>query len=181
MSRPKRYAEAAKHAPTHVSVADVEVLEHRVVELRTKGNSFREINRILGVTRADRIFNRAIAREGNIELSRQHAIALEAERLDALQAGIWSKAVDGDPEAIRACLGVLTRRAKMLGLDHADAMSARAVEVEETRVRLLADALVGALEAAGLDRETQARVLDAFDQAKPVTIEGELGPESDLL
>lgn len=181
-TRPKRYAEAAKSAPRHVNISEVEVLEHRVVELRTKGKTFREINKILGVSRSDRLFHRGMAREGNIELTRMQAIKLEAERLDALQSGLWDRAVEGDEGAVRECLKILERRARMLGLDHSDSVNARSVEVEEAKVRLVAGALAQALENAGLSDADKARVLDAFGS---VTAEASAGPleleESSLL
>ena len=181
-TRPKRYAEAAKSAPRHVNISEVEVLEHRVVELRTKGKTFREINKILGISRSDRLFHRGMAREGNIELTRMQAIKLEAERLDALQSGLWDRAVEGDEGAVRECLKILERRARMLGLDHSDSVNARSVEVEEAKVRLVAGALAQALENAGLSDADKARVLDAFGS---VTTEVSAGPleleESNLL
>lgn len=162
-TRPQRYDEAAKSAPRHVNLAEIEVLEHRVVELRTKGKTFREINQALGISKSDRIFRRALTREGNIELSRMEAIRLEAERLDALQSGIWDRAIEGDAAAVAQCLKILERRARLHGLDHADAVNARAVEVEAAKVQLVAGALTKALEIAGLDDATKARVLEAFE------------------
>lgn len=42
---------------------------------------------------------------------------VELMRLDRLQAAAWAKAVQGDPRAIHACLQVIDRRCKLLGLD----------------------------------------------------------------
>jgi hypothetical protein len=45
---------------------------------------------------------------------------LEIARLDAMLAGIWDKARGGNVAAIDRVLGIMQRRAKLLGLDLAD-------------------------------------------------------------
>lgn len=42
---------------------------------------------------------------------------VELMRLDRLQAAAWATAIQGDPRAIHACLQVIDRRCKLLGLD----------------------------------------------------------------
>lgn len=42
---------------------------------------------------------------------------LELARLDRIQRGVWAHAVAGDTKAVRAVLGVMDRRARLLGLD----------------------------------------------------------------
>jgi hypothetical protein len=42
---------------------------------------------------------------------------LELMRLDAMAAGLWPRAVDGDAVACVTCLKVMERRATLLGLD----------------------------------------------------------------
>ena len=39
------------------------------------------------------------------------------DRLDALQVSVWDKALSGDYKAARMVLDIMTRRAKLLGLD----------------------------------------------------------------
>jgi hypothetical protein len=50
----------------------------------------------------------------------------------------------------------------MLGLDFADFLTGKMVEVEEAKVRLMGTALVTALQAASVDKGTQRTILDAF-------------------
>ncbi|NYG07772.1 hypothetical protein BJ986_002259 [Phycicoccus badiiscoriae] len=42
---------------------------------------------------------------------------LESQRLDALQAALWDKAMSGDVNAARSILGVITARVRLLGLE----------------------------------------------------------------
>lgn len=42
---------------------------------------------------------------------------LEAERLDAMFLPVYSNAMRGDLQALSACLNIMTRRARLLGLD----------------------------------------------------------------
>ena len=42
---------------------------------------------------------------------------LEVQRLDALQVGLWDKAVSGDVKAVNAVLRIIEQRSRLLGLD----------------------------------------------------------------
>ncbi len=42
---------------------------------------------------------------------------LEIERLDSLMRGAWARAQSGDDKSIRSVLGIMERRARLLGLD----------------------------------------------------------------
>ena len=48
---------------------------------------------------------------------------LEVERLDALQAGLWDRAVAGDLAAAEAALKIIVARCKLLGLNQTSAAS----------------------------------------------------------
>lgn len=41
----------------------------------------------------------------------------ELQRLDRLQAGVWTAAAGGDPRAIETAIRIIDRRCKLLGLD----------------------------------------------------------------
>jgi hypothetical protein len=115
-----------------------------------------------GLQNADRIFKRAIEREENVEWKRAEAIRLEALRLDELQDGIWGRAMAGDPRSVEVALKVLERRARLHGLDFADMVSGQLVEIEQAKVRVMATALVSALNAAGATKEQRERATAAF-------------------
>ncbi len=92
----------------------------KTLELTEQGHTCREIGSQLGVSAA------TVSNDLKIvlaELSERQAKqteqwrGLEAARLDALQAGVWEKAKAGNVAALEAVLSVMTRRAKMLGLD----------------------------------------------------------------
>jgi hypothetical protein len=50
--------------------------------------------------------------------------ALELLRLDALQVGLWDRAVGGDVKAVNAVLRIIEQRARLLGLDKPESASA---------------------------------------------------------
>ena len=92
--------------------------EERVLELRKAGASLREIAKDIGYANSsgaqaalDRALRRATA--PNIELLRE----TEGERLDALQFGLWPKAMNGDSRAAEVIVKVMERRARLFGLD----------------------------------------------------------------
>jgi hypothetical protein len=115
-----------------------------------------------GISNPDRIWLRAVQRDENVGFRRAEAIRLEEQRLDELQDGIWDKALKGDARAVEVALKVLERRARMLGLDFADEISGRLVEVEQQKVRLMAAALVKALQAADATDEQRRAATTAF-------------------
>jgi hypothetical protein len=115
-----------------------------------------------GISNPDRIWRRAINREENVGWRRAEAIRLEEQRLDELQEGIWDKALAGDARAVEVALKVLERRARMLGLDFADYLSGQMVEIEQAKVKLMATALVKALNAADATQEQKRAATTAF-------------------
>ena len=57
--------------------------------------------------------------------------ALEIQRLDALQAGLWEQATAGDVKAVLAVLRIVQQRSRLLGLDRPEAeMQANATVVD---------------------------------------------------
>ena len=57
------------------------------------------------------------------EAVEQHR-ALELARLDALQVGLWDRAVGGDVKAVNAVLRIIEQRSRLLGLDKPEAAQA---------------------------------------------------------
>lgn len=139
-------------------------LERKVMELRVKGTTFTKINSLLNITNASSVFRRAIQRDANVEFRRQEALRLEESRLDQLQEGIWGRALNGEPRAVEVALKVLERRARLLGLDFADGISAKLVEVEQAKVVLLATALEATLADIGVSAIQREQALTSFFQ-----------------
>jgi hypothetical protein len=158
VSRPQRVLSEAQ-------TAEMLRKERVVLEQRVRGKSFYAIEREFGIPNADRVFRRAIGREENEGYRRAEAIRLEEQRLDSLQEGIWDKALGGDARAVEVALKVLERRARLSGLDFADMISGQLVEVEQAKVRLMAGALVAALEAVGATAEQRRVATAAFMSA----------------
>jgi hypothetical protein len=92
----------------------------RALELRKAGLTFRQIGAEMGVTeqRAHQIVTQELARLNARRAEDAEAVTrLEVERLDALLATVWPKALEGDLPAFDRVLAVLARRAKLLGID----------------------------------------------------------------
>lgn len=92
--------------------------ERQVVALRRQGLTWQEIAEQVGyasASGASEAYYRASTRVvvENIEELR----ALENDRLDNLFAAVWEQALQGDNKALDSCLKIMTRRAKLLGLD----------------------------------------------------------------
>ena len=163
--------------------------ERIVLEERIKGKSFHKIEKEFKIHNPDRVWKRAIAREENLGYVRAEAIRLEELRLDELQEGIWPRALSGDARAVEVALKVLERRARMGGLDFADMISGQLVEVERAKVKVMATALVSALQAIGATPEQRTQATAAFfAQLRTVAAEGApalepagLAPEDEAL
>jgi hypothetical protein len=111
-----------------------------VMRLRLSGLSHDQIGERLGFS-AVRAFQICKAELGRLNAIRTETAEemqrLEVLRLDQLLSGVWQKAIDGNPVALGRALDILTRRAKLLGLDLADrreAVTAGQVVVNVTEV-----------------------------------------------
>lgn len=104
------------------SGANVKALEsrERALELRLRGLTFDRIGADMKISRqaAHQLVVRAMkdARE-QVDQAADDLRAVEVSRLDALLAGLWPKALKGDPGSIDRVLKIAERRAKLLGLD----------------------------------------------------------------
>jgi len=164
--------------------------EWEILRDRCTGKSFGLIDRERDwpLGKASRIWHRAVERDYNMPVLRATAINLEQQRLDALQAGIWPKAMAGDSRAVEVALKVLERRARLLGLDFQDMLNGKIVDIEEGKVRLMAAALTGALQAAGVGPDGHRAAVDAFfaalrppsaDQAESMAVVGVTLPRNE--
>lgn len=151
------------HNPTHTPSAEVIARENHVLELRRAGLSFERIAQEIGIgdrSTAHKIYKRALGRvhqEPAAEIRQ-----LEGDRLDRLQVAVWTKALAGNMQAVDRVLRIMERRAKLLGLDHADGIAERQLQLEADKIRLVAVAFGRALDALDLtaeQRETAARIL----------------------
>ena len=130
--------------------------EKRVVELRREGFTWDQIASDVGYASpsgASDAYYRASARvvQDGIEEIRR----LENDRLDYLFHAVWEKALEGDHKAVETCLKIMTRRAKLLGLD------AR----QEAKVSIQSE-----VDWSNLDEEV-LRITKAFDKAQELGID----------
>lgn len=103
----------------------------QALTLRKEGLTFAEIASIAGYNSPQAAHNAvkraidALIREPASEL-----LALESERLDGLWRGAYPAAKAGDTQAIAACLRVMERRARLLGLDAPERVEAKVTAKE---------------------------------------------------
>jgi DNA-binding CsgD family transcriptional regulator len=141
----------SRQGPSRVRAAQ---LEQKCLELRSAGLSFREIARELKVAPATAY--KAVARglaavNAGCREQAQELRALEALRLDQMQAALWQQATDGDVRAIDRILRIMERRARLLGLDEPERRETKLeIDPQEAKFRrellvrqILADAMNG--------------------------------------
>jgi hypothetical protein len=99
----------------HLAAVDRQVAALR---LRRAGLTYQEIASRLGYAAPSSAW-RAV-RQGlrtTLQEPADDLRTLELARLDALQAGLWSKAIAGNVVAVGGVLAIMKRRASLLGLD----------------------------------------------------------------
>jgi transposase-like protein len=107
---------------SRTSARRVQAQENRrkAVELRRAGASFSQIAAQLGMAKssAHKAVSKALAEiRGELDEQARLLQAQEADRLDALQTKMWTRAIGGDVIAIDKVLRIMERRARLLGLD----------------------------------------------------------------
>jgi hypothetical protein len=122
---------------TGAKALDYAARNAKIIEMRRSGKTCAAIASKFGINR-QRVH--AIILAAIKEVQREPAkslIALENERLDALWRKAYRLAMQGDLQAIAACLRIMERRASLLALDGKDTddgeQEERSVPVEELR------------------------------------------------
>jgi len=88
-----------------------------ILEMRLRGYTCTEIGNVYGLT-SQGVVNVIKRRcEDYVAESAYKIAAVEDQRLEMLLKSTFTKALDGDLAALDACLKVMARRAKLLGLD----------------------------------------------------------------
>ena|SRR5699024_453721 len=120
------------------------------LKLRKSGATYDEIAKQLGLsgrTSAFQCVQRAIR-----DITKEPAkdvLELEVARLDAMLAGLWDKATDGDDKAVNSAIRIMDRRAKYLGLDQTSEPDAMTVPPPGERASKLDSMLREYLEKRG--------------------------------
>lgn len=159
-----------------VLTEEVEAKELRVLKLRRSGLTFDAIASSQwqwppgeGETRrlysdrgaAHKAYRAALDRAYRPDVT--EARQLEDGRLDDLLAAVYPKALRGDIGAANTAIRIGERRARLWGLDHADGIAERMVQIEADKVRLMAVALVATLDELGItEEEVRARFKRIF-------------------
>jgi hypothetical protein len=109
---------------SRISAARVQALEREqtALALRREGKRYDEIADQLGLSTSGAwsLVRRAFKRSQKLnEAEADYQRTLDLERLDAALSAIWPQVESGKLLAVDRLLGILERRAKLLGLDRA--------------------------------------------------------------
>lgn len=139
---------------------EAELKRAQVVHLRRQGISFRAIASQLGYSlpMAYEAFKVAMAENGADPAEVRALRLLESERLDAAQAAIWHKVMNGNLEAVRVFVRVSERRSKLWGLD-APTKTELSGSVEGLAARLPLAEIDAILRQYDLERSAGAKVV----------------------
>ncbi len=110
----------------------------KALQLRLGGASFEQIGRQLGgITpqRAHQLYKQALNRV--VRQPNQEIIDLEVARLDQLLVAMWPKAMGGSGWAVDRCLGIMKRRAELLGLDAPTRHEVMTIDAIDAEIRQL--------------------------------------------
>jgi len=94
--------------------------EEKAVRLRKAGLSYRRIAEAIGMSTqgAYRAVDRAVRKlQTRVAEDTRKMVAIELERLDDMQLGVWQSASKGDTKAIATVLAIMDRRARLTGMD----------------------------------------------------------------
>lgn len=162
------------HSPEHkITTAQ---RRRRVVELRRKGHTYREIaNRIeaehgpealpksWGRSYVGQDLRRALQRvQSDLDEEAADLVRLELDRLNALQSSLWAKAMAGKLGAVDRILSIMRRRAKYLGLDSPEEIRAKVERGDGTEDWL--PALMDALRAFPAARVAAAEAIAPLNE-----------------
>lgn len=102
----------------------------QALALRKQGQTYRDIGAALGIDHSTAVRDVQLALtelNGQLTAEAQSLRAMEAARLDALQAAIWPQAEAGNLRAIDRVIAIMERRARLLGLDASAALPSGAL------------------------------------------------------
>lgn len=147
-----------------VTAPHVLAMERDVITQRRAGRRVDDIAKDLGISpgRVSQLFKQGMAR--HVEVPAREIKQMEADRLDDLQFGVWQAACNGNLKAIEQVLGIMERRAKLLGLDHSDKIAEGMLRIEQDKVRLLAVALNTALDSIQISDDQRAQVFQVMER-----------------
>jgi hypothetical protein len=161
------------------------------VSLSKSSLTFREIGRRMGFTeqRAHALVTEELARLNADRAEQADAVTrLEVERLDALFAAVYPKALKGNMGAVDRCLMIMARRAKMLGIDKEKGgfggvvmqnLNVPAVEMTpQQRVEAVRQVLCAAARPGGPNSEAAhlLAMMDSEAAGAPLTVEAASQP-----
>jgi hypothetical protein len=118
------------------SMAQAKLKRTRAVELAAAGHSYDQIAHEVGFSHRGSAHRAVYKALGEREVEAVDDLRrLELDRLDALQAALWGRAMDGEAAAVTLVLKVIDQRVRVLGLQ-----TAKSLESADPQVLVLAPA-----------------------------------------
>jgi hypothetical protein len=129
--------------------------ERQALEFRRAGMTYEAIADRLGYANksvAFKLIDRALKRTNQGEA--EDVRALEVDRLDRLQMGLWANAIAGDVASARTVIRLMERRSRLLGLDAPTKIDAT-VSLDEAQAAIIVGLLTAVLNELRLTPEQQ--------------------------
>jgi len=148
--------------------------EAQAFKLRRDGKNFRDIGRELGINEsaAWKAVKRAYKRlEKLSESDAEYQRSLDLSRCDVAIVGLMPGVESGKARSVEALMGVLKRRADLLGLDKPQKIASTTPDGEEPYGGLSDGALLG--ELTRFAQAIRAREAEASARSSPVSLEPE--------
>lgn len=143
------------------------LLAVRVADLYLTGHNQVEIAEKLEISQSSVSLYLSEARthwRQDLNKSYEEHLAEARETIRTIMKATQKGLEEGDPRSVEAATKLVERTAKLLGLDHADRISARMVAVEEAKQRILVTAMVAVFDHLGLDGETRIQAFGVLEQ-----------------
>lgn len=144
--------------PLHPRNVEAAVRRARAVDLRASGATYQQIADTLGYDSKGTAH--AAVTQGLAELGRESAeelLAIELATLNRMQIPAFTRARQGDDQAISSVLKIMDRRAKLVGLDDYEARMAAVAERNSAALHLqtswLQDVILAILQRLNLTDE----------------------------
>ena len=101
----------------HRNKALAALRRQRAIELKAQGRTYQQVADELGYANRGtvcRLVNQALATR--VDQTAEEYLTYECDRLNALQASLWDRAMSGDVRAVQAVLRIIDARCRLLGL-----------------------------------------------------------------
>lgn len=155
-------------APDGGRRAEIAVRRSEAVKLKLKGLTWDEVAKECGYSSGGHAcmdIGRFRAEQNKITQAGMEELRAQAlERIDALQAAFWDKAMNGDEKAAAIVLKTFERRARTEGTDAPQDMRMVLEQRTDMEASMVVEAILAAADAVDLPADVRMRMLEAAQQ-----------------